>query len=185
MGKAVKDLAEVLTLPRQRDLSYYIVLFVAVIPLWLIVPFSWFFVIYALHSGAWAMYGWLARTLLAAAFIEVRGVVVLFFANLVDLSPQVVFSLHYYRLSKYVCRTSPLAPGNLPELQAAFRRVLKSGLTNFSEGDDEEALGDERSFSPAEDVVQLSRDDPRAMDFRNYLRIWSALVYIYGRSLSQ
>lgn len=72
MNKTVKDLAESLAPPRQRDWSYYFVLFVAVIPLWSIVPLSWFFVIYALRSGAWATYGWLGRALLIAALFEVR-----------------------------------------------------------------------------------------------------------------
>lgn len=88
--------------------------------------------------------------------------------------------MHYYRLVKYICRPTPLAPcGNLPELQAAFRRVLKSGMANLlDESFDGEALDDSLPGSSAEDIVQMRHDDPRATDFRNYLRIWSAPLYI-------
>jgi hypothetical protein len=55
--------------------------------------------------------------------------------------------------------------------------VLKSGLANLSEDDfDEEALDEERPGSPAEEIEQLQFDDPRAIDFRNYLRTWSVLL---------
>jgi hypothetical protein len=71
---------------------------------------------------------------------------------------------------------SPLNPGNIIELQATLKRVLKAGLANLSEDDfDEEALDDDRPGSPAEEIEQLRFDDPRAIDFRNYLRTWSVL----------
>lgn len=63
--------------------------------------------------------------------------------------------------------------GNVEDLQIAQERLLKAGLANLSEDDyDEENLHDERPGSPAETIEQLKFDDPRAVDFRNYLRIW-------------
>lgn len=65
--------------------------------------------------------------------------------------------------------------GNLTELQAAFRRVLQSGLADLPEyGYDEEDVG--RPGSPEEDIIALERNDPRAADFRNYLRTWFGKV---------
>lgn len=39
-----------------------------------------------------------------------------------------------------------------------------------ADGKDEESWDSERPGSPAERIVQLEHDDPRAIDFRNYLR---------------
>lgn len=65
---------------------------------------------------------------------------------------------------------SPVPPGELLEIQAAFRRLLRTGLANLPEnGDDRES---ERLGSPGEKIIQLERDDPRAVDFRNSLRTW-------------
>lgn len=93
----------------------------------------------------------------------------------VDLYHQAAFSIHYYRLVRYVARPTTLACGNLDELQDVFRRVLKCGLADLSEdGYDEEALNDERPGSPTEDIIQLRYEDARAVDFRNYIRTWYA-----------
>ncbi|THG99314.1 hypothetical protein EW026_g3004 [Hermanssonia centrifuga] len=65
--------------------------------------------------------------------------------------------------------------GDLRELQAAFKRVLQAGLADLPEhGYDEEDVG--RPGSPEEDIIALDFTDPRAMDFRNYLRTWFGRV---------
>ena len=46
--KLLPALAETLHVPPRRDLSFYLVLFVAVLPIWSIVPLSWAFVAYSL-----------------------------------------------------------------------------------------------------------------------------------------
>lgn len=68
----VGDLAEHLLPTRRRDLSFYVVLFVAVIPLWSIVPLSWAFVIYTLRSGTIWTLSWPGRAVFATALAEVR-----------------------------------------------------------------------------------------------------------------
>jgi hypothetical protein len=53
--------------------------------------------------------------------------------------------------------------------------MLKSGLAGLSQDEfDEESLDEDRAGSPAEEIEQLEFTDSRAVDFRNYLRIWSA-----------
>lgn len=49
--------------------------------------------------------------------------------------------------------------------------MLQSGMADLPEhGFDEEDVG--RPGSPEEDIITLERNDPRAVDFRNYLRTW-------------
>jgi len=151
----VIDVSELTRPPRQRSISFYLVLFVAVVPIWSIVPLSWLFVIYTLRTGMIWSLGLCGKVLFAAALCEV------------------FFSIHHYNLAKYISGPSPLPPGNTVELQAAFERVLKSGLADLSEdGFDEESLHEDRAGSPAEEIEQLQFTDPRAVDFRNYLRTW-------------
>lgn len=66
----VDDLAETLFTPPRRDISFYIVLIVAVIPLWSMVPLSWAFVIYALRTGGIWSYGWRGWAAFAVALVE-------------------------------------------------------------------------------------------------------------------
>lgn len=70
--KLVVDLAEKLHTPARRDLTFYLVLFFAVLPIWSIVPLSWAFVIYALHSGLIWTFAWRGCGLFALALSEVR-----------------------------------------------------------------------------------------------------------------
>ncbi|KAI0938058.1 hypothetical protein AcV7_003357 [Taiwanofungus camphoratus] len=157
--KALADLSEQLHPPRQRDLSFYIVLFVAVIPLWSIVPLSWVFVVYALRSGQIWTFAWRGRAVFAAALCEV------------------FFSVYHYNLARFIAGPHSLPPSNLIELQAAFKRVLQAGLANLpEEGFDEESLDVDRPGSPDETITTLQYDDPRAVDFRNYLRTWFGKV---------
>ena len=80
--------------------------------------------------------------------------------------------MHHYNLSRFIGSSSPNGSGNLTELQAAFSRVLKAGMATTSDDvSDDEEIGN-RPGSPAEDIIALEFNDPRAVDFRNYLRTW-------------
>jgi hypothetical protein len=73
MGKITQvDLSEIVAPPRQRNLSFYLVLIIAVLPLWLIVPFSWLFVVYTLRTGVIWSFGWRGRAWFATALCEVN-----------------------------------------------------------------------------------------------------------------
>ncbi|KAJ8519372.1 hypothetical protein ONZ45_g3679 [Pleurotus djamor] len=140
---------------RSRDASFFLVLFLVVGPLWCAVPLSWAFVLYSLHSGAIWSYAWSGKILFAVCLAEV------------------FFSVYHFHLSKQVAAQKPHPAGNLEELRAAYVRVVKSGLFSFPEdGFDEESLNVDRPGSPAEHIVQLEHDDPRAEDFRRVLRTW-------------
>lgn len=87
-----------------------------------------------------------------------------------ESSPQLFFSVYHYHLSIRISGTSPVEPGEPLEIQAAVGRLLKAGLPSFPEnGDGEES---EKPNILEENVVQLERDDPHAVDFRNCLRTW-------------
>ncbi|EPQ59444.1 hypothetical protein GLOTRDRAFT_109691 [Gloeophyllum trabeum ATCC 11539] len=151
----VRDPSEVALAARKRDVSFYLVLVFAVGPIWSIVPLSWAYVVYNLWSGRVWFLSWHEAAAFGAAVCEA------------------FFSIYYYQLSRYVSGPSPLPAGNLVELQAAFSRVLQAGLASLPEdGFDEETLEDERPGSPAEALTKLEYSDPRAIDFRNCLRIW-------------
>lgn len=80
--------------------------------------------------------------------------------------------MHHYNLSRFIASSSPNGSGNLAELQAAFRRVLKAGLAPLSPDDGSDEEVGNRPGSPAEDIIAMEFNDPRAVDFRNYLRTW-------------
>ena len=81
--------------------------------------------------------------------------------------------MYHYNLTAFISGPSPNGPGDLRELRAVFHRVLQSGLASLPEdGFDEESLDVDRPGSPAESITALEFDDPRAIDFRNYLRTW-------------
>jgi len=148
----LQDIAERSSQPRRHTVSFYFVLLCLVVPVWSAIPLSWGFVVYALNSGRVWSFFWQGRILFAMALCEV------------------FFCIYHYHLATRVSGPSPVGHGNPSEIQAAFRRLLKSGLATLPEtGDDEES---ERSGSPGERIVQLEHDDPRAMDFRNSLRTW-------------
>ena len=65
------DIAETLFKPPRRDLSFYIVLICAVIPLWSVTPASWAVVIYSLRTGAIWSYGWIGWAVFTVALVEV------------------------------------------------------------------------------------------------------------------
>jgi pimeloyl-ACP methyl ester carboxylesterase len=153
------DPSEEIEPSRKRDLSFYIVLLFVVAPLWGTVPLSWAFVVYALRSGSIWTYTWLGRSLFLLALCEV------------------FFSVYHHRLATQASGPTPYGPGNLADLQAAFQRVLKAGLANLpDDGYDEESFDTDRPGSPAESILQLEHDDPRAIDFRQVLRTWFGRV---------
>ncbi|CAL1700757.1 unnamed protein product [Somion occarium] len=152
-----KDIAELLHLPRQKTLSFYIVFLTAVLPVWSVVPISWAFVAYSLLSASLWTYAWYGRALFAWALCEV------------------FFSVYLYSLARLISGSSPHGPASLIELQSAFKRSLQAGLAFLPEdGSDEE--GGVRPGSPTEDIIALDFDDPRAVDFRNYMRTWYGKV---------
>ncbi|KAI0677587.1 hypothetical protein C8Q78DRAFT_960231 [Trametes maxima] len=153
--KRASDLAEKLHTPPRRDLTFYLVLVVAVLPIWSVVPLSWAFVIHTLHSGLIWTFAWRGWGLFALALSEV------------------FFSVYHYNLTSFVAGPSPNGPSSLHELQAVFKRVLQAGLASLpEEGFDEETLDVDRPGSPEEALTVLDYYDPRAIDFRNYLRTW-------------
>ena len=94
--------------------------------------------------------------------------------NRVGAYTQVFFSVYHYNLAKLVSGPSPVGPSNIVDLQAAFRRVLQAGLAGLPEDGpyDSETLDYDHPGSPAEFISPLAFDDPRAVDFRSYLRTW-------------
>ena len=65
-------LAESLHAAPRRDLSFYLVLIIAVAPIWSVVPLSWGFVVYALYAGLVWTFSWKGLCLFALALCEVR-----------------------------------------------------------------------------------------------------------------
>ncbi|KAI0773436.1 hypothetical protein BC629DRAFT_1583095 [Irpex lacteus] len=151
--QAVKDVSEI-NVPRpSRSWTYWLVLFFAVAPIWSLVPLSWAYVIYILRTGKVWMLGWKGYITFGWALAEV------------------FFSVYHWQLARFVSGPCTRGSGNLVELQAAFKRILQSGLACLPEyGYDDEDVG--RPGSPEEEIVALHPEDPRAIDFRNYLRTW-------------
>lgn len=149
------DIAEIPYILPARALSFYTLFLLVVVPLWSVIPIAWSFVIYVLWTGNIWSFGWNGRICFAIAFSEV------------------LFSVHHYKLVRSVSGPPLNGASNLAERQASFIRVLKSGLADLiEESYDEESLDDARPGSPAETIVQLNADDPRAVDFRERMRAW-------------
>jgi hypothetical protein len=172
-----QDIAEIPPPPRRRTLSYYVVLMCLVAPLWSSVLVSWAFVINSLRSGRIWSFAWPGRILFAVTLCEVSFVTNCNVCNAklkYHHTVQVFFSVYHCHLAHHISGPSPYGPGELLEIQAAYRRLLKAGLSGLPEnGDDEES---DRPGSPEETIIQLERDDPRAVDFRNSLRTWFCKV---------
>lgn len=166
------DLAEIPYVPPPRVLSYYLVLVCVVLPLWLVTPISWSFVIYTLYNAKLWSFSWNTNTRLyfAAALCEVRTFQSLHYVSGFTDSSQVLFSIYHYNLVRSVSGLPRYGPSNFAELQTGFERVLKTGLADLSV--DEESLSVERPGSPAEHLVRLQPDDPRAIEFRECMRAW-------------
>ena len=94
--------------------------------------------------------------------------------NRVGAYIQVFFTVYHYNLAKFISGPSPIGPPNIVDLQAAFRRVLQAGLAGLPEQGpyDDESSDFDHPGSPAESITTLAFDDPRAVDFRSYLRTW-------------
>lgn len=65
------DVSELTHPPRRRTFSFYLVLFFAVVPVWSIVPLSWFFVVYSLRTGIVWSFAFRGKIWFAAALCEV------------------------------------------------------------------------------------------------------------------
>lgn len=72
MAEILEDISETVHQHCQRDLSFYLVLILAVLPLWSVVPLSWAFVIYALWTGSIWSFTWKGQAIFALAMVEVR-----------------------------------------------------------------------------------------------------------------
>ncbi|KAM6495816.1 hypothetical protein JOM56_008522 [Amanita muscaria] len=134
---------------QHRHPSFYLVLFALVLPLWLITPLSWAFLSYAVLSGHVWLYDWPGRALVTATFLEA------------------LFSIYHYYLVVHISSLGPSGQCNLPEVQAAFKRLLKVELDGLSE-ECHDVLHPLNHESP----MQLEWNDPRAKDFRNRLQTW-------------
>jgi hypothetical protein len=86
MGIASVDMSEIIAPPRQRNLSFFLVLLILVVPIWSIVPLSWLFVVYSLRTGVLWSFGWRGKTCFAAALCEV-SVHLCFFHSMLKLYP--------------------------------------------------------------------------------------------------
>ncbi|KAF8913969.1 hypothetical protein CPB84DRAFT_1758047 [Gymnopilus junonius] len=152
---SVHDISEHPHPPRSRDWSFYAVFFLAVVPLWSSVPLAWLFAAYSLYGSRWLSYGTVGRSILFISCCEL------------------LFSLYHLHLARRISGPSPCGPGDPHEIQLAFLRMLKSGLSNFPEdGGDVETPFINRPSSPAEIITQLELHDPRAIDFRHCMRTW-------------
>ena len=70
--KLVPAVAETPFPPPKRDLTFYLVLLIAVAPVWSIVPLAWGYVIYTLHTGSIWAFTWKGWCLFSLALCEVR-----------------------------------------------------------------------------------------------------------------
>lgn len=65
------DLPNIPYVPPPRTPSYYLALLCVVIPLWLVTPLSWSFIIYTLYNAKLSHYGWNTTLCFAVALCEV------------------------------------------------------------------------------------------------------------------
>ncbi|GBE79707.1 hypothetical protein SCP_0209080 [Sparassis crispa] len=152
------DISERLHPRPKRDVSFYLVLVGAVLPIWFMVPLSWAYVIYTLRTGQiWAL-GWCGRTLFIAALCEV------------------FFNVHHCVLAWYIAPSSSLPLHSLGELRSAFKRMLRAGLVSLPEVGCNHEPSKLAKSTISDDFIHLRYDDPRAVDFRNYLRTWFGKV---------
>jgi hypothetical protein len=67
----VVDISEIPARVSRRDLSFYLVLFLVVLPFWSVVPLAWVFVIHSLRTGKIWVYSKGYLTLFAISLAEV------------------------------------------------------------------------------------------------------------------
>ena len=146
---------------RSKTWSFYIALFVAVLPLWSSVPLAWIFTAHSLIAGSFSI-------LFYVALSEVRGrPSISYYYSWIG---QVLFSIYYLYLAHRVSGPSPCGSTNLEEVQLAYIRLLKAGFADLPhDGDD---IIKNRQENLVESIIQLDRHDPRAIDFRHCLRTW-------------
>jgi len=85
---------------------------------------------------------------------------------------QSLFSIYYRYLAWGVSERVSNTTCTSEETRAAIVRLLRAGIATPSEDN----LDNRVSGSPAEPVPQLEYDDPRAIDFRHYMRTWVGRV---------
>lgn len=156
----------------QRSLSFYAALFFVIAPFYAIPPFAWAYVIYSLWYWPSTSYSMLKLCLFYWGCFEV------------------IFSA-YYRLLIY--RVDTKLPDahtiELDILRNAFKRVLQAGMASLPLNTEKEPFTgqvvSERDQHVAEyesvsrlnklamyPIESLQFDDPRAVDYREYMRTW-------------
>lgn len=170
-GRAATGIEDVPFITPGRSGSFYAVLVFIVIPLWSTIPIAWMSVIYTLLFGSFYRLSWTGKTWFALAFCEVSKTSRQSPTALTTI--KVLFSVHHYDLVRSISGPPSNSPRNLEDAKTAFIRVLKCGLANVAEGNiDEESVDEAMPSSPAEPIVRLRVDDPRALDFRTSIRAW-------------
>ena len=77
----LSDISESVPVARRRDLSFYIVLFFFVGPIWAVVPLSWAYAVYSIYNGRFLSYQLSDRLWLVCALAEVSRPTVSFGTN--------------------------------------------------------------------------------------------------------
>ena len=85
--------------------------------------------------------------------------------------------MYYFCMSHYIAGPTPMIPNTLPELQAAYSRVLRAGL-GLRVGESDEDGNAVKAGDLDEELVTLDPMDPRAIDFRNFLRTWCVKIHL-------
>ncbi|KAG9044194.1 hypothetical protein FS837_008653 [Tulasnella sp. UAMH 9824] len=144
----------------RRDLSFWLTLVFLVAPIYLVTPISWAYSLYTIRRLYLSR-----RNDVLSPSSTLAGWEWALFAYCVFES---AFSIYYQSLARYARGYKSRVPQrDMHELQLIFTRVLQSGLApNLAPG------ARPRPQSPAEPLVSLKYDDPRARDYRNHFRLW-------------
>ncbi|KIO32732.1 hypothetical protein M407DRAFT_4250 [Tulasnella calospora MUT 4182] len=144
----------------RRDPSFWVALLFIVAPVYLVTPISWAYTLYT------------ARRLYLSRYNDVlplsSSLAVWEWALFAYCVFESAFSIYYQSLARYARAYKSRVPQrDMHELQLIFTRVLQSGLApSLAPG------ARPRPQSPAEPLVSLKYDDPRASDYRNHFRLW-------------
>lgn len=163
------DGSEVILPATRPTSSYYLVLVLVVIPFCAVTPASWCYVVYSLYTGVIRTFTLTQYTVFVVASAEVSPSLHLL---VITDDGQVFFSVYHHNLARFVSGLSPIQPSSIVDLRAALSRVLQSGLAGFPGDGTGETLDFDHPRSSAEFIPNLAFDDPRAVDFRSYMRTW-------------
>lgn len=133
-----------------RSASFYAALLLVVGPVYAIAPFAWALAMYALWTGAVWSYTLPGKAVFLWAVFEA------------------MFSIFHFTLARRISASPPRPPSDPHQMRAAFSCVLKVGLASQIERD--RASFPRLGFD--ESLKQLDFHDPRAQDFREYMRTW-------------